>query len=92
MLLWYAVFRNTPQDAPHTEERAPRAAVLKRFDDAAQLGMHNGRAVIGMWLIDGSADRGDVVRCYGLVPLTINARYEAYLARRTADGGREPSE
>ena len=84
MLLWYAVYRDKPQDAPHTEEQAPRAAVLTRFDDAAKLGMHDGRAVIGMWLIDGSAERGEVVRCIGLVPLTINARYEAYLARKTA--------
>ena len=84
MLLWYAVYKEKPQDALHTEERAPRATVLARFDDAAKLGMHDGRSVIGMWLIDRSAERGDVVRCCGLVPLKINARYEAYLARRTA--------
>ena len=83
MLLWYAVYRDKPQEAPHTEERAPHPAVFARFDDASRLGMHDGRAVMGMWLIDGSAE-GDVVRCHGLVPLKINVRYEAYLARRTA--------
>jgi hypothetical protein len=84
MLLWYAVYRHKPKDAPHTEERAPHAAVFARFDDAARLGIHNGRGVLGMWLIDGSAEQGAVVRCHGSVPLKINARYEAYLARRTA--------
>ena len=84
MLLWYAVYRDNPQEAPYTEERAPHAAVFTRFDDAARLGVHNGSAVIGMWLIDGSAEQGDVVRCRGLVPLKINARYEAYLDRATA--------
>jgi hypothetical protein len=84
MLLWYAVYRDKPQEAPHTEERAPHPAVFARFEDAARLGMHNGRAVIGMWLIDGSAEQADVVRCRGLVPLKINARYEACLARTTA--------
>jgi hypothetical protein len=84
MLLWYAVYRHKPNDELHTEERAPHAAVFARFDDAARLGIHNGRGVLGMWLIDGSAEQGDVVRCHGSVPLKINARYEAYLARRTA--------
>jgi hypothetical protein len=84
MLLWYAVYRHKPQDASYTEERAPHAAVFNRFDDVARLGIHNSRGVLGMWLIDGSAEQGDVVRCHGLVPLKINARYEAYLARRTA--------
>jgi hypothetical protein len=84
MLLWYAVYREKPHDAPHTEEQAPSAAVLKRFDDAAKLGMHDGQAVIGMWLIDHDTEQDDVVRCYGAVPLKINARYEVYLARRTA--------
>jgi hypothetical protein len=85
MLLWYVVYRDKPQqEAPDTEERAPDAAVFARFDDAARLGIHNGRGVLGMWLIDGSAEQGDVVRCHGLVPLKINARYEAYLDRATA--------
>jgi hypothetical protein len=81
MLLWYVVHRDKPLEAIHTEERAPRADVFARFDDAARLGMHDGRGVLGMWLIDGSAEQGDVVRCRGLVPLKINARYEVYLAR-----------
>src|SRR5260370_19379586 len=80
MLLWYAVYRHKPKDAPHTEERAPHAAVFARFDDAARLGIHKGRGVLGMWLINGSAQQGDVVRCHGSVPLKINARYDAYLA------------
>ena len=85
MLLWYAVYKNKPQEETHTEERAPRAAVLKRFDDTAKLaGMHDGHAVIGMWLIDGSTERGDVVRVFGIVPPRIRGQYEVYLARSTA--------
>jgi hypothetical protein len=37
MLLWYAVYKNKPQEEIHTEERAPRAAVHKRFDDTAKM-------------------------------------------------------
>ena len=84
MLLWYVVYRDMPQDARHTEERTPNADVFARFDEAARLGMHEGRAVMGMWLIDGAIEQGDVVRCLGTVPLNINVRYEEYLARRTA--------
>ena len=82
MLLWYAVYKHKPKEPSHTEESAPHAAVFARFDDAAKLGIHNGRGVLGMWLIDGTAEQGDVIRCHGLVPLKINARYEAYLAGR----------
>jgi hypothetical protein len=81
MLLWYAVYKDEPQDAVHSEERAPPAAVLRRFDDAVQLGMHDGRAVIGMWLIDDATERHDVVRIYGAVPPAIGRRHAAYLAR-----------
>ena len=73
MLLWYAVYMHKPQDVSHTEERAPHVAVFAHFDDAARLGIHNGRVVLGMWLIDGSAEQGDVVSCHGSVPLKINA-------------------
>lgn len=48
MLLWYAIYKDNPRSTSHSEERAPRAAVLRRFDDAARLGMHDGRAVISM--------------------------------------------
>ena len=85
MLLWYAVYKDRPQEEIHTEERASRAAVLKRFDDAAKLaGMHDGHAVIGMWLIDEATEQDDVIRIYGAVPLEIGTRHEAYLARTTA--------
>ena len=85
MLLWYAVYKDKPQEAPHTEERAPRAAVLKRFDDTVKLaGMHDGCAVTGMWLIDGATERSDVIRVFGSVPANIRTRHEAYLARTTA--------
>ena len=64
MLLWYAVYKNKPREETHTEERAPRTAVLKRFDDTVKLaGMRDGRAVIGMWLTDEATN--DVVRIYG---------------------------
>jgi hypothetical protein len=85
MLVWYAIYKNKPQDETHTEERAPRAAVLKRFDDTVKLaGMHDGRAVIGMWLIDEATEQRDVVRVYGNAPIEIRTRHEAYLARTTA--------
>jgi hypothetical protein len=85
MLLWYAVYKDKPQEETHTEERAPRAAVLKRFDDTAKLaGMHDGHAVISMWLIDEATEQDNVIRIYGAVPLEIGTRHEAYLARTTS--------
>ena len=91
MLLWYAVYKNKPQEETHTEERAPRADVLKRFDDTVKMAeMHHGCAVIGMWLIDEATEQGDVVRIYGAVPIEIRTRHEAYLARTTATNKKEP--
>jgi hypothetical protein len=84
MLVWYAIYKNTPQEETHTGERVPRGAVLKRFDDAAKLGMHNGRAVSGMWLIDEATEQDNVIRIYGAVPLGIRTQLEAYLARTAA--------
>ena len=85
MLLWYAIYKDKPEDTFHTEERAPRAAVLKHFDDAAKLlGMHDGRAVSGMWLINRATEQDDVIRIHGAVPIEIRARHQAYLARTTA--------
>ena len=79
MLLWYAIFKDKPQDASCTEERMPRAMVLQRFDHATALGMHDGRSVIGMWLIDSATIEGDVIAVYGSVPEQIQARHAAYL-------------
>ena len=82
MLLWYALFKDKPQDTYCTEERTPRAAVLQRFEHAMALGMHDGRSVIGMWLIDGSSQYGEVIKVHGLVPEPIRARHEAYLKEK----------
>ncbi len=79
MLLWHAIFKDKPQDTYCTKEQAPPAAVLKRFEHAMALGMHDGRVVIGMWLIDSSTQQGDVIKIYGLIPEPIRARHEAYL-------------
>ena len=85
MLLWYAVYQDKPQEETCTEQRAPRAAVLKRFDDTVKLaGMHDARAVIGMWLIDEATEQADVIRIYGAVPPVIRARHETCRARTTA--------
>ena len=84
MLLWCSVYKHRPQDAHCTEEQAPGAAVLRRFDDAAKLGMHDGHAVHGMWIIDQASEHGDVIRCHGESPLAIKVLHEAYLARITA--------
>jgi hypothetical protein len=75
MLLWYAVYKNNPQDVSHLEERAPRAPILRRFDDAAKLGTHNGRVVYRMWLIDDATQPGDVIRYHGAVPSEIVERH-----------------
>jgi hypothetical protein len=83
MLHWYAVYKDTPHEAARTEERPPRARVLRRFGDAAVLGMHDGRAVIGMWLIDAASDQSDVIAINGDVPPEVRSRYEAYIARVT---------
>ena len=79
MLLWYAIFKDKPQDTYCTEERTPHAAVLQRFEHAKALGMHDGRTVTGMWLIDSSTQEGDVIKIHGLVPEPIRVRYEAFL-------------
>ena len=84
MLLWCAAYAGIDRRTSSARETAPRAAVLKRFDDAAQLGMHDGRAVLGMWLIDDATEQADVIRVFGSVPAAITARHEAYLARTTA--------
>jgi hypothetical protein len=84
MLHWYAIHKDKPQSTSHTEERAPRASVIRRFDGTAVLSMHDGRAVIGMWLIDDATAPGDVVRCHGTVAREIVERNLEYLARVTA--------
>ncbi len=82
MLLWYAIFKDKPQDASCTEERMPREMVLRRFEHATALGMHDGRAVIGMWLIDSATQEGDVIAIYGSVSEEIRARHSDYLQAR----------
>jgi hypothetical protein len=84
---WYAIFKDKPQDASCTEERMPRAMVLQRFDHAMALGMHDGRTVIGMWLIDEATQQGDVIRIHGLVPGPIRARHEVYLRENKSPTG-----
>jgi hypothetical protein len=79
VLLWCAVFKDKPQEASCTEERTPRSIVLQRFEHAMALGMHGGRAVIGMWLLDSSTQQGDVIKIHGLAPEPIRARHEAYV-------------
>jgi hypothetical protein len=75
MLLWFALYKDKPQKASCTRERAPRARVLKRFDDAATLGMHDARAVHGMWLVDKATEehdpatkQGDLIAFSGPMP------------------------
>jgi len=79
MLRWYAVYKDRLQVESHSEERAPRATVLKRFHDAAKLGMHNGRAVHGMWLIDPMAPQL-AIAIFGRVPAHIQLAYEVHIA------------
>ena len=80
MLHWYAIHKDKPESTFHTEERAPRNSVLRRFDDAARLGTHDDRAVHGMWLIGDATTPGDVVRCYGAVAGEVADRYLQYIA------------
>ena len=80
-MLWYAIYRDEPQDVYRTEESSPLAAVIKRFEDAALLGMHDGRAVIGMWLIDSTTEQV-VIRVHGLVDPKIRERHQKYLAMK----------
>ena len=79
MLLWYAIFKNDPRDASCTEERMPRPMVLRRFEHATALRMHDGRAVTGMWLIDSATREADVIAIHGSVSESIRARYSDYL-------------
>ena len=80
MLKWHAVYADDPQREHSTKEHAPRTAVLRRFDDAARLGMHNGRAVIGMWLIDPNTEQEDPIAIHGQVPMSIRGQHKTYLA------------
>jgi len=65
MLRWYAIYQDDPQKESWAKEMAPQDAVIQRFRDAKGLGMHNGRAVIGMWLIDGASEQEEVIDIYG---------------------------
>ncbi len=57
----------------------PREMVLRRFEHATALGMHDGRTVIGMWLIDSATREADVIAIYGSVSEEIRARHSDYL-------------
>jgi len=87
MLLWCAVYAEsaTLPDAYCTEEEQPLAAVLSRFDAAAKDGVHDGRTVNGMWLIDEATDEKDVVKVYGRIPVEVQERHKAYLAKLSRD-------
>jgi len=87
MLLWYAIFKDKPQDVSCTEERMPRAMVLRHFEHAMARGMHDGRAVIGRWLIDQATQQGDMIKIHGLVPESIRARHEVYLREKKSPAG-----
>src|SRR5215472_6730039 len=83
VLLWCVVFKNELQAVSCTEEQTPREMVLQRFQHAMALGMHDGRAVIGMWLIDPEGEPPDVpIAIYGRVTGYIRAWHEAYLRRK----------
>ena len=85
MLLWCAVYaeNRTVPDAYCTEEDAPVAAVLSRFDDEAKRGLHDGHPVDAMWLIDEATRQKDVIRVFGRVPAEIQKRHETYVAKST---------
>jgi len=80
MLRWCTIYKGEPQVERCTDEPTPRAAVAQRFQDAKRLGMHDGRAVLGMWLIEGTTQQEDVIEVYGRVPVPIQIRYAAYMA------------
>ena len=83
MLEWYAVYKENPLEEIHTDEPAPPATVLKRFEDAAKLGMHNGRAVVGMWLVEPQQRLPDVVLAiHGEVPPHIYGLHGMHLRER----------
>ncbi len=78
MLKWCAIYQDDPQREHCTVEQAPRATVLKRFDDARRLGMHDRRAVVGMWLIDSGTQQDDVIAIHGRGPIPISERYDTH--------------
>lgn len=83
VLRWYVIYRDTPQKEFCTEERAARVAVLKRFEGAKPLSMHNGRAVVAMWLTDAMAGEPEaVIEVHGRVPPQIEALHQAYLREK----------
>jgi hypothetical protein len=83
MLRWYAIYRDAPQKEFCTEEHGAKVAVLKRFDYASQLGMHGGRAVIAMWLVDTEGEQPEgVIAVYGRVPLPVEDLHQVYLREK----------
>ena len=82
MLKWCAIYQDDPQKEHCTEERAPKAEVVRRFEDAKRLGMHNGRRVKGMWLIDEPTQQEDVIQVHGSIPMPIKIRHDAYLSAK----------
>jgi hypothetical protein len=84
MLLWYWTYKDQQQEIFHRAERSPPASVVERFNEAAKLGMRDGRAVNGMWLI--TAEQDHVIRIYGAVPPLIRA---SHVAHRTREGAKD---
>jgi len=67
MLRWCAIYKDQPETEQCANEGAPPATILKRFRDATKLGMHDGRRVKAMWLIDLTAEQ-TVIDVWGEVP------------------------
>ena len=77
MLRWCAIYKDQPETDECTDEHAPPATVQKRFQNALRLGMHDGRPVKAMWLIDLAAEQ-TVIEVWGEVPLPVEALHKAY--------------
>ncbi len=82
--LW-AIFADNLDEPAAVATVGNGRAELYRIDAIWQTGAWDGRKLRAMWLI--AADRGDVIRIYGAVPIPIADRHHDYLGRKDGDGG-----
>lgn len=78
MMKWHVVFDEEPQTEDSRKGGQDSATAAAEFDQAAKMGVLDGRKVKGMWLIDHGAEQADVIRVFGSAPPSILVRHEAW--------------
>lgn len=80
MATWFAYYKDDPNHrACAVEDGAPFKEMAERFDACTEAKEVNGRAVIGMYIMDMDSEQQDVMRYSGAVPLNFPKRHKAWL-------------